>query len=50
LPPLDLRPPLVTKRTRKREFLDEMNLVIPWSELLSLIARAHPEFCVRGIA
>jgi len=25
---------LVTKRTRKREFLDEMNLVIPWVQLL----------------
>ena len=29
---------LVTKRTRKREFLDEMNLVIPWADLLALIA------------
>jgi IS5 family transposase len=29
---------LVTKRTRKRKFLDEMNLVIPWSQLLGLIA------------
>lgn len=26
----------VTKRTRKREFLDEMNLVVPWSKLVSL--------------
>ena len=25
-------------RTRKREFLDEMNLVVPWAELVSLIA------------
>ena len=33
---------LVTKRTRKREFLDEMNLVIPWPELLSLIAPYAP--------
>ena len=33
---------LVTKRTRKREFLDEMNLVIPWSELLALIAPHTP--------
>lgn len=33
---------LVTKRTRKREFLDEMNLVIPWSELLALIAPYAP--------
>jgi len=24
-----------TKRTRKREFLDEMNLVVPWVELVS---------------
>ena len=24
---------LVTKRTRKREFLEEMNLVVPWTEL-----------------
>ena len=22
-----------TKRTRKREFLDEMNLMVPWAEL-----------------
>ncbi len=33
---------LVTKRTRKREFLDEMNLVIPWAELLSLITPHAP--------
>jgi IS5 family transposase len=33
---------LVTKRTRKREFLDEMNLVIPWSQLLALIAPHAP--------
>ena len=33
---------LVTKRMRKREFLDEMNLVIPWSQLLGLITpHAH---------
>jgi IS5 family transposase len=32
---------LVTKRMRKREFLDEMNLVIPRSELLASIA-PHP--------
>jgi IS5 family transposase len=30
---------LATKRTRKREFLDEMDLVVPWSELVGLI---HP--------
>ncbi len=33
---------LVTKRTRKREFLDEMNLVIPWVELVSLIKPHAP--------
>lgn len=33
---------LVTKRTRKREFLDEMNLVIPWSQLMSLITPHAP--------
>jgi len=33
---------LVTQRTRKHEFLDEMNLVIPWSELLALIAPHAP--------
>lgn len=39
---------LKTKRTRKRVFLDEMNLVIPWSALLALIARGCPKFCVNG--
>ena len=38
----DLGLNLSTKRTRKREFLDEMNLVIPWSELLDLIAPHAP--------
>lgn len=33
---------LVTKRTRKGEFLDEMDLVIPWTELLALIAPHAP--------
>jgi IS5 family transposase len=33
---------LVTKRTRKRAFLDEMNLMIPWTELLTLIAPHTP--------
>jgi IS5 family transposase len=31
-----------TKRTCKREFLDEMNLVVPWGELMSLIAPHAP--------
>jgi IS5 family transposase len=33
---------LSTKRTRKREFLDEMNLVVPWSELVGLIQPHAP--------
>ena len=33
---------LATKRTRKREFLDEMDRVIPWSQLLALIAPHAP--------
>jgi hypothetical protein len=33
-----------TKRTRKREFLDEMNLVVPWAELVALIA-PHARLC-----
>ena len=33
---------LVTKRSRKREFLDEMSLVIPWPQLLWLIAPDAP--------
>ena len=33
---------LVTKRTRKREFLDEMNLVVPWTELTGLIQPFAP--------
>ncbi len=32
-----------TKRTRKREFLDEMNLVVPWAELVALIAPHAPQ-------
>ena len=33
---------LVTKRTRKRVFLDEMSLVVPWSELVGLIQPFAP--------
>jgi IS5 family transposase len=33
---------LSTKRTRKREFLDEMNLVVPWVELVALIKPHAP--------
>ena len=37
-----------TKRTRKREFLDEMNLVVPWGELVSLIAPHAPAPGAKG--
>jgi IS5 family transposase len=33
---------IATKRTRKREFLDEMNQVIPWAELIALIEPHAP--------
>ena len=33
---------LATKRTRKRVFLDEMDLVVPWTELVGLIAPFAP--------
>lgn len=33
---------LVTKRTRKRVFPDEMNLVVPWTELVGLIQPDAP--------
>ncbi|WP_310564761.1 IS5 family transposase [Hydrogenophaga sp.] len=38
----DLGLSLSTRRTRKALFLDEMNLVVPWTELLSLIAPHAP--------
>jgi len=34
---------LVPKRTRKREFLDEMNMVVPWTELVCLIEPHAPK-------
>ena len=34
---------LVHKRTRKREFLDEMELVVPWVELIELIEPHAPK-------
>ncbi|MEX3900723.1 IS5 family transposase [Paraburkholderia sp. BR10954] len=33
---------LLTKRTRKREFLDEMRHVVPWSRLIALIEPHYP--------
>ena len=39
----DLGLNLTTKRTRKREFLDEMNQVVPWAALVELVAPYAPE-------
>jgi transposase, IS5 family len=39
---------LVTKRTRKRVFLDEMNLVVPWTELVGLIQPFAPSAGSKG--
>lgn len=45
-----------SKRTRKREFLDEMERVVPWGDLVSLIAPYMPEgrrgrspFCIEAM-
>ncbi|BBQ03440.1 hypothetical protein BSFA1_85680 (plasmid) [Burkholderia sp. SFA1] len=34
---------LTTKRTRKREFLDEMRRAVPWSRLIELIEPHYPK-------
>lgn len=34
---------LLNKRTRKREFLDEMNVVVPWADLVALIEPVYPK-------
>jgi IS5 family transposase len=39
----DLGLNLSTKRTRKREFLDEMDRVVPWAALVELVAAHAPE-------
>lgn len=39
----DLGLKLSTKRTRKREFLDEMQRVVPWTELIALIEPHYPK-------
>jgi transposase, IS5 family len=39
----DLGLNLTAKRTRKREFLDEMNRVVPWAELVALVAPFAPD-------
>ena len=52
----DLGLSLTTKRTRKREFLDEMNLVVPWAELVALVSpfasdgkKGRPPFAVQAM-
>ena len=39
----DLGLNLSTKRTRKREFLDEMDRVVPWEQLIALIEPHYPK-------
>lgn len=39
----DLGLNLSTKRTRKREFLDEMDRVVPWGQLIALIEPHYPK-------
>jgi len=39
----DLGLNLTAKRTRKREFLDEMNRVVPWADLVTLVTPFAPE-------
>ena len=39
----DLGLNLSSKRTRKRQFLDEMERVVPWSELIALIEPHYPK-------
>jgi IS5 family transposase len=52
----DLGLNLSTKRTRKREFLDEMNRVVPWAALVALVTpdapagrRGRPPFPVESM-
>ena len=39
----DLGLNLSTKKTRKREFLEQMQQVVPWKDLVALIAPYAPE-------
>ena len=36
------------RRTRKREFLEEMNLVLPWATLVGLVAAHVPKAVTKG--
>ena len=40
---LPLAPDLPLKKTRKRIFLEQMDTVVPWAELVALIAPYYPE-------
>jgi len=40
---MDLGLNLSTRRTRKREFLDEMTRVVPWRKLIALIEPHYPK-------
>lgn len=40
----DLGLNLSTKKTRKREFLEEMNRVVPWAVLVALIEPRYPKY------
>ncbi|KAF1048545.1 IS5 family transposase [Xylophilus sp.] len=43
-----LMQPQSSKRTRKREFLDSMDRVVPWSDLVALVEPYQPEGGRRG--
>jgi len=40
---LDLGPNLSTKHMRKRELLDELMRVVPWSRIIALIEPYYPK-------
>lgn len=40
--------PNPSRRTRKREVLESMDRVVPWSEFMSLIEPFAPESCHHG--
>lgn len=40
---LQLASDLPQKKTRKRIFLEQMDTVVPWAELVALIAPYYPE-------
>lgn len=34
-----------SKKTRRAEFLEEMELVVPWAELVALVEPHYPKRC-----